>query len=105
MRKAIIHVNQHVIRANTKYGTRNPVITVKQGRKNTYTHRVDILDASGNTIASVLYQPDDPLECGARVWIEAYAGVRIHGDDTGVVSDSAVKQRRRKAADLPCPTG
>jgi hypothetical protein len=30
--KTYIHVNQHVIRANKKHGTNEPVITVKQGK-------------------------------------------------------------------------
>ena len=34
-KKKYIHVNQHVIRANKKHGTNDPVITIKQGSKNT----------------------------------------------------------------------
>ena len=41
-KKKYIHVNQHVIRANKKHGTNDPVITIKQGSKNTYCHEVDI---------------------------------------------------------------
>ena len=40
--KTYIHVNQHKIRANKKHGTNEPVITVKQGKKNTYCHEVSI---------------------------------------------------------------
>ena len=32
-KKKFIHVNQHVIRANKKHGTNDPVITIKQGTK------------------------------------------------------------------------
>ena len=35
MTKTYIHVNQHKIREKKKHGTNEPVITVKQGRKNT----------------------------------------------------------------------
>ena len=42
--KKYIHVNQHKIRANKKHGTNEPVITIKEGRKNTYCHTVEILD-------------------------------------------------------------
>ena len=35
-----IHVNQHVIKANAKHGKCDPVFTVKQGKSNTYAHRV-----------------------------------------------------------------
>ena len=60
-----IHVNMHKIRANKKHGTNEPVITGKEGRKNTYGHEVDISGPS-----KVIYSPDKPLSCGARVWIE-----------------------------------
>ena len=72
MTKSIIHVNQHVIRANTKNGTSDPVLTVKQGKKNTYAHEVEILGPS-----KVVYSPDKPLNCGARVWIETTSEVLL----------------------------
>ena len=68
--KSIIHVNQHVIRRNAKTGACEPTITVKQGRKNTYAHSVDILGPS-----RVVYSPDKPLNCGAKVWIETTAEI------------------------------
>lgn len=71
--KTIIHVNQHVIRANNKSGERDPVLTVKTYKSNTYAHRVTI-----NGPAEVVYSPDKPLSCGARVWIETEAEVTIH---------------------------
>ena len=42
MPKKYIHVNMHKIRANKKHGTNEPVLTVKEGRKNTYGHSVKI---------------------------------------------------------------
>ena len=67
--KTIIHVNQHVIRHNKKHDQTNPPITIKQGRTNTYTDHVNIT-INGETIATITYQPNNPLSCGARVWIE-----------------------------------
>lgn len=75
-RKRKIHINQHVIRSNHKTGSRDPVITVKDGRENDYYHEVDILDAVGNVAATIVYSPDKPLSCGARVWIETENQVR-----------------------------
>lgn len=75
--KTFIHVNQHVIKANNKTGDRNPVITVKTSTSNTYGHRVAILDADGNVVAEVIYSPDNPLRCGARVWIETRNPVKV----------------------------
>ena len=63
--KTIIHVNQHVVKANRKNGTNNPVLTVKTYKDNTYAHEVEILGPS-----KVVYSPDKPLSCGAHVWIE-----------------------------------
>ena len=68
--KTRIHVNQHVIKRNTKTGESEPVLTVKQGRKNTYAHEVEILGPS-----RVVYSPEKPLSCGARVWVETESEV------------------------------
>lgn len=72
-----IHVNQHRIKSNHKSGDREPVITVKTSKSNTYGNRVDILDENNEVIASVLYRPDKPLSCGARVWIETNNKLQI----------------------------
>jgi len=68
--KTIIHVNQHKIRANLKNGTQEPVITVKDYKANRYTSSAIIKDSEGNEVARIVYSPDKPLSCGARVWIE-----------------------------------
>jgi len=70
--KTIIHVNQHQIKANNKNGTNNPVLTVKTYKSNTYAHRVKI-----NGESEIVYSPNKPLSCGARVWIETQADVTI----------------------------
>jgi hypothetical protein len=64
--KAIIHINQHVIKRNRKTGEREPCITVKTYKSNEYGHTVEI-----NGPCKVVYRPDKPLSCGAHVWIEA----------------------------------
>lgn len=68
--KTIVHVNQHKIRENLKQGTRHPVLTVKDYKSNRYATNAIIRDAGGNEVARVVYSPDKPLSCGARVWIE-----------------------------------
>lgn len=68
--KTIIHVNQHIIKANSKYGTDNPPLTVKTYRSRANSQEVDILDKDGNVVATVIHRPHEPLSCGARVWIE-----------------------------------
>lgn len=70
--KTIIHVNQHAIRRNIKAETKEPVLTVKTYKSNNYAHEVAI---KGNS--KIVYSPDKPLSCGARVWIETDAEVEI----------------------------
>lgn len=68
--KTIVHVNQAVIKSNIRKELQEPVLTVKQGKNNTYAMEVDILGP-----CKVIYSPDKPLSCGARVWIETESEV------------------------------
>lgn len=72
--KKFIHVNQHVIRANKKNGTNDPVITIKEGKKNAYCHRVRI-----NGPSEVMYSGNEKtlLPCGARVAIVTESEIEI----------------------------
>ena len=74
MSKKFIHVNQGKIRSNLKHGTNDPVITIKEGVKNTYCHEVDIKGPS-----KIIYGGNDKplLSCGARVVIETESDVEI----------------------------
>ena len=72
--KKRIHINQHVIRANKKNKEHNPPITVKTSKSNHYTYAAEI-----DGLSLVVYSPDKPLSCGARVWIETDAPVWIGG--------------------------
>lgn len=70
--KKRIHVNQHNIRANGKDNGDRPVITVKTYKDNRYCNQVEILGES-----KILYRPDKPLSCGAKVWVETDSDVRL----------------------------
>lgn len=74
--KKRIHVNMHVVRKNHKTGERKPALTVKTSKSNTYCHEVEIKGPS-----KVVYSPDKPLSCGARVWIETDEEVVCHDND------------------------
>jgi hypothetical protein len=67
--KTIIHVNQHNIKANAK-GADSPVLTVKTYKSNTRCNAVTVHGPS-----KIVYSPNDPLSCGAKVWIETHAEV------------------------------
>ena len=71
--KTKIHVNQHIIRSNKKHGKKEPVLTVKTYKSNTYANAVEIKGPS-----KIVYSPDKPLSCGARVWIETESEVVTH---------------------------
>ena len=73
--KTRIHVNQHIIRKNHKEGSSDPVLTVKTYKSNTYCHSVDIEGP-----CRVVYSPNKPLSCGARVWIETENDILV-GDN------------------------
>jgi hypothetical protein len=69
--KTIIHVNQHKVPA------RHPApLTVKTYKSNVEASQANII-VDGRVIASVVYRPDKPLSCGARVWIETDQQVEI----------------------------
>lgn len=75
--KSRIHVNQHNIRSNKQHGTDLPVITIKQGRKNIYCNKVEILGASTIIYSGSGCDVNPLLSCGARVIIETEAELLI----------------------------
>jgi hypothetical protein len=70
--KTRIHVNQHNIRANAK-GADLPVLTVKTYKENIKCNEVIVHGDS-----KIIYSPNKPLSCGAKVWIETEASVTIN---------------------------
>jgi hypothetical protein len=65
-----IHVDQHAIRRNRKLGTEEPPISVK-----TYRQNIKCLSVEIGGPSRVVYSPEHPLSCGARLWIETRAEV------------------------------
>jgi len=95
---ARIHVNQHVIKANAKSGERNPVFTIKQGGKNTYATRVKVVGEM-----ELVYSPDKPLSCGAKVWIETRGDIELATSDTksnDATNDISVEPTHQLAVNL-----
>ena len=78
--KKRIHINQHKIRSNSKVPAeeRLPVITVKTYKDNTYCEEVFIEGP-----CRVIYSPEKPLSCGARVWIETESDIICKGEENG----------------------
>lgn len=70
-----IHVNVNSIRTNAKSDKKLPICRVQDDTQKgaIYGDKVDILGES-----SLVYSPDCPLACGAKVWVETHAAVLIH---------------------------
>lgn len=62
----IVHVNRNTIARNAKHGTNDPPLTIRRGSKREYAHEVELIGP-----ARIVHSPHKPLDCGARVWIEA----------------------------------
>ncbi len=65
----IIHINQLVIRQNNNSGARNPPVIIRKGKSRTYCHSAKLLHGDVE-VGRIVYRPDSPLDCGARVWLE-----------------------------------
>lgn len=75
--KTKIHVNQHNIKSNKIKGTNLFVITIKQGKKNTYCNEVEILGPSKIIYGGFGNDAKPLLGCGARVIIETESEIKI----------------------------
>ncbi|MEL6462291.1 MAG: DNA-binding protein [Cyanobacteria bacterium J06621_15] len=60
-----ICVNSHKIKSNKKNDKNEPVLRVQQGSKIDYCHEFEIFGR-----CRVIYRPNNPLGCGAQVWVE-----------------------------------
>jgi hypothetical protein len=72
-----IHVNQHNVRSNKTKGTDLPVITIKEGKTNTYCNEVEILGPSKIIYGGNGVDAKPLLSSGARVVIETTSEINI----------------------------
>jgi hypothetical protein len=72
MKTKYIHVNSHIARHNKKNKIHIPPIALRHGRsgKPIYCKRADLVDESGNVLASFISDPSRPLSCSASIWCE-----------------------------------
>jgi len=71
----IIHVNKNIIQYNSKHKVNLPVCRITENNKTKYGRTVDILGPS-----KMVYNPDNPLKCGAKLWIETDSDVIIEDE-------------------------
>lgn len=72
----VVHVDSKVVRSNRckDAGGRKPPIIARKSRSaaGDRVWWVPIYDAEGRVVARVVYEPDQPLKCGAVVYVECY---------------------------------
>jgi hypothetical protein len=73
--KKIIHINKNIIQQNSKRDTKEPVCRVQEGHSVRYCMEVHIHGPS-----KMVYSPDKPLSCGAKLWIETEADITLVGE-------------------------
>ena len=71
------HINKNLKQSNDKHGKTLPVCRVETAGKTWYGSAVDILGPS-----KMIYSPDKPRACGAKLWIETDSDVVIHDKTT-----------------------
>jgi hypothetical protein len=74
--KKLIHVNRNTLASNKKHGKQDAPIRIQMGSRVTYAHRVEVEGPS-----TFVYEEQNPLSCGARVWIETEAAVVAQTDE------------------------
>ncbi len=75
--KKIIHINRNIIQYNAKHNTALPVCRVLENMKVKYGAEVDIHGPS-----KMVYRPEKPQPCGAKLWIETTADITIKDECT-----------------------
>ena len=75
--KKYIHINRNIIQQNEKNGRERPVCRVQEGSKARYGSAVEIHGPS-----RMVYRPDNPLSCGAKLWIETASEISIEDECT-----------------------
>lgn len=92
-----IHVNQMVIRHNVKYGKNLPVCRVQYGRNGKSKYCESVRFTSGTT--QLVPNFENPLACGAKVWIEHDGDVELIGEVpySVIKKGMEVKNAKRKS--------
>lgn len=73
--KKLIHINRNIIQYNDKHNTNLPVCRIQIGKETKYGMAVNI-----NGPSKMVYDAENPLKCGAKLWIETTADIDIEGE-------------------------
>jgi hypothetical protein len=72
----VIHINRNIIQQNARRKESKPVCRVQKDNDVRYCMEVNIKGPS-----KMVYRPDDPRPCGAKLWIETESDVELIGED------------------------
>jgi hypothetical protein len=62
-----VTVNRHIVKANEKHGRSDPPFSIlRSGQPVERAKRIKLIGDP-----ELVYRPEKPLKCGARVWLEA----------------------------------
>jgi hypothetical protein len=94
--KTVIHVNQHVIRANAKNGTNDPVLTVKTYKSNVYIHIVYTSKARAVWCIALTSRCHAVRRCGLKQiqkwrWRDVGCTCNIYVDDVRCVHCDCIR--------------
>lgn len=75
--RKMVRVLGGMIRANQRTGARVAVLLIEHGAVPLNAHQAELLTPDGQVpCAWIVYRPDRPLSCGARVWVETSLDVK-----------------------------
>lgn len=72
-----VFVDRLAIDRNRREERNDPPLSVRRGDRVDQAHRIDILGADGEVVASIVHDPLRPLGSGATVWVETRAELRL----------------------------
>ena len=71
----IIHINRNIIQQNAKHNREEPGVRVEENGGVKYCMEV-VIDGP----SKMIYRPDKPRPCGAKLWIETDSDVELIGE-------------------------
>jgi len=72
----IIHINRNIIQQNAKHGRKEPVCRVEYTDTKNVVYCMEVLI---NGPSRMVYRPDNPRPCGAKLWIETESDIELIG--------------------------
>lgn len=92
----VVSVNAHNIRYNIRHEDKRPPLRIEMPTGEVeYAFETVIYDLDHNEIARLVYRPDEPLSCGARLWLELCGGASMRLPSIPIDHLGVPKKERR----------